>query len=71
MKKRMGRPPISAEDQLSEIVQFRLTPREREACEVAAERAGERFSGWIRDRLLKAAKRQPRQGRPETGSNAK
>ena len=62
MKKRMGRPPVPAEDQLSEIVQFRLTPSERKACESAAERAGERFSAWIRDKLVRAAKREPKRG---------
>jgi hypothetical protein len=62
MKKRMGRPPVPAEDQLSEIVQFRLTPNERKACEAAAERAGVRFSAWIRERLIRAARRDSKGG---------
>jgi len=56
--KAKGRPPVPKADQLSEIVQFRLTGQERQDCEKAAEKAGERFSAWIRERLLRAAKRE-------------
>ena len=40
MTKRMGRPPVAKEDQLSEIIQFRMTPSERQRCEQVAERRG-------------------------------
>jgi hypothetical protein len=58
MEKRMGRPPIPPAEQLSEIVQFRLAPAERKACEDAAERVGLKFSAWIRRSVLRAAKGQ-------------
>jgi len=56
--KAKGRPRLKKAEQLAEIVQFRLTAGERQECEKAAEKAGERFSAWIRDRLLRAAKRE-------------
>ena len=58
VKPKMGRPPVPKAEQLAEIVQFRLTTQERQDCEKAAEKAGERFSAWIRERLLRAAKRE-------------
>lgn len=59
-KPAMGRPKLEPAERLSEIVQFRLTAAERMECEQAAERAGQKFSEWIRDRLLRAAKRKPK-----------
>ena len=56
----MGRPPIAKEDQLSEIIQFRMTPSERQRCEQVAEREGIKFSAWIRERLLRAIRRKPK-----------
>jgi hypothetical protein len=60
MEKRMGRPPVAKEDQLSEIIQFRMTPSERQRCEQAAEADGVKFSAWIRERLLRAPRRNPK-----------
>ena len=54
----MGRPPKEPTDRLAEIIQFRMTEAERKQCEHAADRAGVKFSAWIRDRLLRAAKRE-------------
>lgn len=54
----MGRPTKEPAERLSEIIQFRLTSAEREQCEQAAEQTGTKFSQWIRDCILKAAKRQ-------------
>ena len=59
MTKRMGRPPIAKEDQLSEVIQFRMTFSERQRCEQAAEREKVNLSTWIRDRLLRAIRRKP------------
>ncbi len=58
MKKKRGRPPTDPAESLSEIIQFRMTEAERAQCERAAETAEQKFSAWIRDRLLKAAKRE-------------
>jgi hypothetical protein len=52
-----GRPEVPDNEKLSQIVQFRMTAEERQRCEAAAEKAGQKFSAWIRDRLLRAAKR--------------
>jgi hypothetical protein len=57
-KTAMGRPPKEPTERLAEIIQFRMTTEERQECERAAERAGTKFSAWIRERLLKAAKRE-------------
>jgi hypothetical protein len=54
MGKRMGRPPVAPADQLSEIIQFRLTPKERQHCEQAAEHESITLSTWIRKCLLRA-----------------
>ena len=54
----MGRPPIPKAEQLAEIVPIRLTRAERDACEQAAERAELKPTAWMRDRLVKAAKRE-------------
>ena len=57
-KPRMGRPPKPEAEQASEIVAVRLTPAERKACERAADRAEQKLSAWMRDKLTKAAKRE-------------
>lgn len=54
----MGRPKLPPAEKLAEIVQFRLTPDERVECERAASKAGAKFSAWIRDTVVRAAKRQ-------------
>lgn len=54
----MGRPKLPPAERLAEIVQFRLTSDERAECERAATKAGEKFSAWIRETLVRAAKRQ-------------
>ena len=58
MKTRMGRPPKPKAEQASEITAIRLTKDEREACERAAANAELKLSAWMRDRLLRAAKRE-------------
>lgn len=56
--KAKGRPRVPKAEKLAEIVQFRLTTEERQDCEEAAEKAGVKFSEWIRGRLLRCAKRE-------------
>jgi len=58
MNTRMGRPPKAADEQLSEIIAIRMTGAELKQCEQASERAGVTLSAWIRDRAVKAAKRE-------------
>jgi len=58
METRMGRPPKPKAEQASEIVALRLTAVERAECERAAKRADVNLSAWMRDRLLRAAKRE-------------
>jgi uncharacterized protein (DUF1778 family) len=57
-KSKGGRPKLQPDEKLAEIVQFRMTAEERSKCERAAELEGVKFSTWIRDRLLRAAKRE-------------
>ncbi|MBC7854905.1 MAG: hypothetical protein IAF94_15845 [Pirellulaceae bacterium] len=56
-----GRPPRNREEGASKIVPIRMTEAEQERYQQAAKRAKETLSGWIRDRLDKAAKREARQ----------
>lgn len=56
-KSKGGRPELEPGDRKGEIIQFRMTADERTQCERAAELEGVKFSTWIRDRLLRAAKR--------------
>ena len=58
MAKKMGRPPRDPMGQASAIYPVRLTDAERLEFERAAKRAGLTVSGWIRERLSKAAKRE-------------
>ena len=58
MTNKGGRPKKAPKDSLSEIVLVRMTPAERKACEHAADKAGIRLSEWIRQRLMKASKRE-------------
>jgi hypothetical protein len=60
MEKRMGRPPVRKDDQLSEIIQFRLTSTERRQCEETAGREEIRFSAWIRECVVRASRRKPK-----------
>lgn len=64
----MGRPTKEPAERLAAIVQFRMTEAERDECERAAERAGVTFSAWIRDRLLRAAKRESAKSSGERGN---
>lgn len=59
-KSKGGRPTLKPTERLAEIIQFRMTADERALCERAAERDGEKLSAWIRERLLRAAKRETR-----------
>ena len=59
-KPKVGRPPIAPSGPLGRVVQIRLSSEEREAYQVAADRAGVALSAWMRDRLTAAAKREAR-----------
>jgi len=52
-----GRPKLPKGEKLAEIIQFRMTTEERQECERAADKAGEKLSEWIRAHLVRAAKR--------------
>ncbi len=56
-KTRMGRPPKSGDENLSERIMLRLTASELDAYSHAADDAGLDRSEWIRAILNKAAKR--------------
>ena len=58
MKTRMGRPPKPEAEQASEIIALRMTEAERKQCEHVASKAEMKLSAWIRDRVLRAAKRE-------------
>jgi len=58
MAKKMGRPPLAADEAKGEYVQIRLTAAERLEYEQAAQRAEQSLSAWMRERLSKAAKRE-------------
>jgi predicted HicB family RNase H-like nuclease len=57
MSNRMGRPPKSGNETLSERMIVRITPSERTGYSHAAETAGLDLSEWIRANLNKAASR--------------
>lgn len=52
-----GRPKKDPDDLLAERLELRLTTAERESYQRAADRAGVSISKWMRDVLLRAAKR--------------
>ena len=58
MKTRMGRPPKPKAERGTEIVAVRMTQDERAQCEQAAEQSSLKLSDWIRQKLLRAAKRE-------------
>jgi hypothetical protein len=58
METRMGRPPKSPDESLPERLYVRVSTDEKETMEAVAEKAGLKLSVWIRDRLMKAAKRE-------------
>jgi len=61
-----GRPAKTKAESLSGLVQARFTADDKSELERAAEVAGLKFSEWIRDRLLSAARRELRRaGRSE------
>ena len=60
MAKRMGRPPKSPDESLTERLYVRLSQEEKQTLESAAEKAEEKLSAWIRGRLLSTAKRELR-----------
>ena len=56
---RMGRKPLPEEDRRDKPLRIRMTDAEREQIDLAAELAGYGgSSGWAREVLLKAAKKQ-------------
>lgn len=60
-KPKMGRPPKPKAEQGTEIMAVRMTQDERAQCERAAQQSDVKLSAWMRERLLKAAKREARQ----------
>jgi len=52
-----GRPELEDGEKRSVIVQFRVTPEERESLEKAADTQDKRLSDWLRDQAVRAAKR--------------
>lgn len=52
-----GRPELEDSEKRSVIVQFRVTPEEREQLEKAADTTDKRLSDWLRDQAVRAAKR--------------
>lgn len=56
MKKRMGRPPKNAGENLSERLDIRVTANERAAYDQAAASIGLERSEWMRKVLNRAAK---------------
>lgn len=59
MKARMGRPPKTGDETLSERLELRVTSGEKVAYDQAAEEAGMERSDWIR-MILKRATRRPK-----------
>jgi uncharacterized protein (DUF1778 family) len=57
MKTRMGRPPKSGTETLSERLELRITAGEKAAYDDAAQAAGMERSDWIRFVLKKAARK--------------
>jgi uncharacterized protein (DUF1778 family) len=57
MNKRMGRPPKSGNENLSERLEIRITAGEKAVYEQAAQAVGLERSDWIRAILNKAAKK--------------
>jgi hypothetical protein len=53
-----GRPPKAADEVLTERFELRLAVVERSEFERAAKKAKLSLAAWIRDRLVKAAKRE-------------
>ena len=53
----IGRPPKGAKPQSTRLY-VRAIDTEKETLEAAAEAAGMKLSEWVRDRLLRAAKRE-------------
>ena len=56
MNKKMGRPPKSGNETLSDRVFLRVTASEKATYDQAAESAGVELSDWIRAILNRAAK---------------
>ncbi len=57
-KPRMGRPPKDPARRASDTFHFRVQPEHGELIRRAADHAGLDVSGWLRDRALKAARRE-------------
>lgn len=53
----MARPPKSPEDRRTDSMKIPLTESEKAAIQDAAEAAGERPVPWVRETVLRAAKR--------------
>ena len=62
-KTRMGRPPKSGAETLSERLELRITKGEKDAYDEAAQAVGVERSDWIRQVLKKAATRTARKAK--------
>jgi len=60
MEARRGRPRKAPEERLAERIEVRADSSDKRLLEEAAEKSGEKLSDWIRDRLVRAAKRELR-----------
>lgn len=63
MKARMGRPPKSGDETLSERLELRVTPTEKAAYDTASEVSGMERSDWIRLVLQKASANSLKKGK--------
>lgn len=55
-KKKLGAPKKSPDKARSVLMQFRVTPPEQQAIQIAADFDGKKLSEWIRDRLRRIAR---------------
>jgi len=53
-----GRPPKPSTDRMDDVLHLRLQPLEKKAFTDAASLAGLELSGWVRERLRRAAIRE-------------
>ncbi len=54
---KMGRPPKTEEERQTRTLRVRLTSADDQTIRQAAEAAGKSLSAWVRDVLVRAAKR--------------
>jgi uncharacterized protein (DUF1778 family) len=57
MSKKMGRPRLPAGEIRGEVIMLRLRSDEKRAIMRAARKSGEPYAAWMRELLLRAARR--------------